>query len=92
MTDSERQALRQLQKQRRDKADYVKVTDILLLDKRRPLANIADDLGLNESTVYRYARAFVALGLARYLDHEQVGYLGLHLGLRASVSSSSVRR
>ncbi|HEX8350742.1 MAG TPA: hypothetical protein VF598_12335 [Hymenobacter sp.] len=47
-----------MQKQRRDEAGYVKVTVILLLDKRRPLAIIADDLGLDEATVYRYARAF----------------------------------
>ena len=77
LTDSDRQALRQLQKQRRDEAGYVKVTVILLLDKQRPLASIADDLGLDDSTVYRYARAFSDLGLARYLAHEQPGYWGL---------------
>ena len=69
--------MRQLQKQRRDEAGYVKVTVILLLDKRRPLVSIADDLGLDESTVYRYARAFTNLGLVRYLAHEQPGYWGL---------------
>ncbi len=77
LTESERHTLRQLQKQRRDEAGYVKVTVILLLDKRRPLASIADDLGLDESTVYRYARAFAHLGLVRYLAHEQPGYWGL---------------
>jgi transposase len=69
--------LRQLQKQRRDEAGYVKVTVLLLLDKRRPLASIADDLGLDEATVYRYARAFTALGVEKYLAHEQPGYWGL---------------
>ncbi|MEJ7662227.1 MAG: hypothetical protein WKG07_22985 [Hymenobacter sp.] len=34
LTESERQHLRQLQKQRRDEAGYVKVTVVLLLDKR----------------------------------------------------------
>jgi transposase len=77
LTESERQYLRQLQKQRRDEAGYVKVTVILLLDKRRPLASIADDLGLDEATVYRYARAFTALGVEKYLAHEQPGYWGL---------------
>ena len=77
LTESERQHLQQLQKQRRDEADYVKVTVVLLLDKRSPLASIADDLGLDESTVYRYARAFRSLGMARYLAHEQPGYWGL---------------
>ena len=77
LTNSERQHLRQLQKQRRDEDGYVKVTVILLLDKRRPLASIADDLGLDEATVYRYARAFTALGVDQYLAHEQPGYWGL---------------
>ena len=77
LTVPERQQLRQLQKQRRDEAGYVKVTVILLLDKRRPLTSVADDLGLNETTVYRYARAFTMLGVARYLAHEQPGYWGL---------------
>ena len=77
LTESERQHLRQLQKQRCDEAGYVKVTVVLLLDKRRPLASIADDRGLDESTVYRYARAFQALGVEKYLAHEQPGYWGL---------------
>ena len=50
------------------------MTVILLLDKRRPLASIADDSGLDEATVYRYARAFTTLGVDRYLAHEQPGY------------------
>lgn len=77
LTESERQHLRQLQKQRRDETGYVKVTVLLLLDKHRPPASIADDLGLDEATVYRYARAFAELGLAKYLVHEQPGYWGL---------------
>jgi len=77
LTNSERQHLRQLQKQRRDEDGYVKVTVILLLDKRRPLASVADDLGLDETTVYRYARAFTPLGVDQYLAHEQPDYWGL---------------
>jgi len=77
LTAPERQQLRQLQKQRRDEAGYVKVTVILLLDKGRPLATIADDLGLDEATVYRYVRAFGTLGVDQYLAHEQPGYWGL---------------
>lgn len=77
LTETERQQLRTVQKQRRDGEVYVKVTVILLLDKHRPLASIADDLGLDETTVYRYARAFTDLGLAKYLAHERPGYWGL---------------
>ncbi|MBT9395235.1 hypothetical protein KLP40_18850 [Hymenobacter sp. NST-14] len=54
LTEAERQHLRQLQKQQRDDAGYVKVTVILLLDKGRSAGSIADDLGLDDGTVYRY--------------------------------------
>jgi len=69
--------LRQWQKQRRDHDGYVKVTVVLLLDKGRSAGSIADDLGLDEATVYRYAAAFAELGLTKYLAHEQPGYWGL---------------
>ena len=73
LTDSERRQLRQWQKQRRDNDGYVKVTVVLLLDKGRAVASIADDLGLDQATVYRYAAAFADPGLAKYLAHEQPG-------------------
>ena len=65
LTDAERKQLRQWQKQRRDNEGYVKVTVVLLLDKDRSVPSIADDLGLDETTVYRYARAVATLGLAQ---------------------------
>jgi transposase len=77
LTDLERTQLRQWQKQRRDNDGYVKVTVLLMLDAGRPLATVVQDLGLDEATVYRYARAFTTLGLAKYLAHEQPGYWGL---------------
>ncbi len=77
LTVSERQHLRQLQKQRRDDDGYVKVTVVLMLDAGRGLATVAQDLGLDETTVYRYVRAFADLGLEKYLAHEQSGYWGL---------------
>jgi transposase len=77
LTAAEYQQLRQLQKQRRDEAGYVKVTVVLMLDAGRSLATVAQDLGLDETTVYRYVRAFTDLGLEKYLAHEQPGYWGL---------------
>lgn len=55
---AERAQLRQWQKQRRDTDGYVKVTVVLLLDAGWPAATVAETLGLDEATVYRYARAF----------------------------------
>jgi len=77
LTEAERQHLRQLQKQQRDDAGYVKVTVILLLDKGRSAGSIADDLGLDDGTVYRYAQAWQRLGLEKYLVHEATTYWGL---------------
>lgn len=77
LSETERVELRRLQKQRRDDEGYVKVTVLLLLDKGRTPASIADDLGLDEATVYRYAQAFASLGLSTYLQHERPGYWGL---------------
>ena len=77
LTEAERTQLRQWQKQRRDNDGYVKVTVLLMLDAGRPLATVVQDLGLDEATVYRYARAFAELGLEKYLAHEQPGYWGL---------------
>ncbi len=77
LSESERTELRQLQKQQRDDAGYVKVTVILLLDKGRSAGSIADDLGLDDGTVYRYAQAWQRLGQEKYLVHEAPGYWGL---------------
>jgi transposase len=77
LTPAERTQLRQWQKQRRDNEGYVKVTVVLLLDAGWPATTVAETLGLDEATVYRYARAFADLGLAKYLAHEQPGYWGL---------------
>lgn len=58
LSDSERQLLRQDQR-----AGGV-----------RAVAAIAEALGLNESTVYRYAHTYREKGLAGYLAAEQPGY------------------
>lgn len=55
LLDLERQLLRQTQRACRGRTGYVPVT-VLLFDKGRPVPAIADDLGLDQSTVYRYAQ------------------------------------
>ena len=77
LTTPERVQLRQWQKQRRDNDGYVKVTVVLMLDAGWPAATVAKTLGLDEATVYRYARAFGTLGVDQYLAHEQPSYWGL---------------
>ena len=75
-TDTERVLLRQAQYACRGKAGYVLVTVLLMLDHGRSAAAIAQDLGLNESTVHRYAQACQRQGLAALLAKEAPGYAG----------------
>lgn len=77
LTDAERQLLRQAQQACRHKAGYVPVTVLLMLDRQRPVATIAEDLGLDQATVYRYAQTYRQKGLTGYLAAEQPGYWGL---------------
>lgn len=75
-TDTERVLLRQAQYACRGKAGYVPVTVLLMLDHGRAAAAIAQDLGLDESTVHRYAQACQRHGLAALLAKEAPGYAG----------------
>lgn len=77
LTDAERTHLRQLQKQRRDDEGYVKVRVVLLLDAGWGAGQVAQALGLDDGTVYRYAQAWQRLGVEKYLLHEAPGYWGL---------------
>ena len=77
LTEPERKQLRQLQKQRRDEQGYVKVTVVLMLDAGWGAGQVAQALGLDDGTVYRYAQAWQRLGLETYLLHEAPGYWGL---------------
>ena len=77
LPDAERQLLRQAQRACRGKSGYVPVTVLLLLDRGRTVGTIAEDLGLDEATVYRYAQTYREKDLVGYLRAEQLGYWGL---------------
>lgn len=77
LTEPERKQSQALRKQRRDGAGYVKVTRLRLLDKGWAVATIAEALGLDDGTVYRYAQAYQTQGLAKYLLTDQACYWGL---------------
>ena len=77
LPDAERQLLRQSQRACRGKAGYGPVTVLLTLDRGRAVVVIAEDLGLDEATVYRYRQTCQLLGLVGYLRTEQPGYWGL---------------
>jgi len=60
-----------------DRRSYVKVTCILMLHRGYPPGEISDCLGIDNSTVYRYAGSFLNDGLEAYLRTDYKGYWGL---------------
>lgn len=76
LSDTARSDLKTFQRNVSDRSSYVKVTTLLLLDKGLPIAEISDYLGIDDSTVYRYRKAYDTDGLARYLETDYAGYWG----------------
>ena len=77
LPDSERVLLQQAQRACRGQAGYVAVTVLLMLHQGHAAAAVAQALGVDVSSVYRYAQTYHLLGLAGYLRAEQPGYWGL---------------
>jgi transposase len=76
LDDSQRQLLRQLQKTESAKRDYVKITTIIMLDRVKDPTEVADLLGIDHTTVYRYAQSYRSLGLQDYLGDAYLGWWG----------------
>lgn len=76
LTDLEKAELKKLQHQAGDKSVYVKVTVLLMLDKGRGIPDVAEDLGIDDSTIYRYFNTYTQEGLNKYLFTEYKGYWG----------------
>ena len=77
LPDSERVLLQQAQRACRGQAGYVPVTVLLMLDHGHAAATVAQALGVDVSSVYRYAQTYHLQGLSGYLRAEQPGYRGL---------------
>jgi transposase len=76
LDDTDRQLLRQLQKTESAKRDYVKITVIIMLDRGKALDEVADLLGIDHTTVYRYAQSYRSLGLKGFLGDAYRGWWG----------------
>ena len=77
LPNSERVLLQQAQRACRGQAGYVPVTVLLMLDQGHAAATVAQALGVDVSSVYRYAQTYHLQGLSGYLRAEQPGYWGL---------------
>lgn len=70
------QRLRVMQRLEKDKRVYIKVTVLLMLYHDFTPQMIAESLGIDDSTVYRYRQGFEELGLEDYLKTFFVAYSG----------------
>jgi transposase len=77
LTNDERKILKQYQRNVSERSSYVKVTTILLLDKGLAPIEIADYLGIDSSTIYRYSKSYHQDGLDKYTSTDYKGYWGL---------------
>ncbi len=76
LDDPNRQLLRQLQKTESAKRDYVKITVILMLDQGFDSDQTALALGIDHTTVYRYAQSYRSLGIKDFLGDAYQGWWG----------------
>ncbi len=68
--------LRVMQRIEKDKRVYIKVTVLLMLHHSFTPQMIAESLGIDDSTVYRYRQGYEELGLEDYLKTFFVAYSG----------------
>ncbi|MCB0835957.1 MAG: IS630 family transposase [Bacteroidetes bacterium] len=91
LSESDRIHLRQLQRNFPDKTTYIKITVILLLDKGDSAEEIAEDLGIGLSTVYRYQSVYLSDGLDTYLATNYKGRWGKLSSLELSQLRDQLR-
>lgn len=92
LDDTDRQRLRQLQKTESAKRDYVKITAIIMLDQGFDPDQIALALGIDHTTVYRYAQTYRRLGLQDYLGDAYQGWWGRLDSQQLSQLQTELRR
>jgi transposase len=71
-----RLSLKRIQKNAVDRTIYIKLTVILMLDRGVQTETIADDLGIDLSTLFRYQADYLTLKLEDYLKADYLAYTG----------------
>ncbi len=74
LTLDELDLLKRFQRNASERSSYVKVTTIILLAKGLSPAEVADYLGIDSSTAYRYLNSYKLDGLDKYLSTDYKGY------------------
>lgn len=77
LDEQTRKELTQMRKKERNVRRHMKLSVILNLDRGLSPAEVAEFLGIDDSTVYRYAQGYKQSGLEAYLDDNWVAFSGL---------------
>ena len=77
LSPSDIKTLRKLQRNLAGSSDYARVTCILMLGMGNPPSFVAECLGIDSSTIYRYRSAFLHGGVSEQLEDRHKGYWGL---------------
>ena len=77
LTTSEINALRKLQRNLVGSSDYARVTCILMLAMGNSPSFVAECLGIDSATVYRYRSAYIHGGAGELHENRHKGYWGL---------------
>ena len=77
LSPTEIEELRKLQRNLQGRSDYARVTCILMLSMGNTPIFVADCLGIDISTIYRYRSLYLEGGLDKLLENRYRGYQGL---------------
>ncbi|WP_424651655.1 helix-turn-helix domain-containing protein [Capnocytophaga gingivalis] len=77
LSPTEIEELRKLQCNLQGRSDYARVTCILMLSMGNTPIFVADCLGIDISTIYRYRSLYLEGGLDKLLENRYRGYQGL---------------
>lgn len=87
-----RSHLKKLQKSGKDKRVYIKATAILMLNDGLQTQQIADWLGIDLATLFRYQAAFLTEPLETYLKSDYQGYDGKLTDEQEAVLTDELRQ
>lgn len=76
LNEQTRNQLRFLQKTNKDKKVFIKVTVLLMLDSGFSPEQVAQSLGIDDSTVFRYQKGWLDSDLSTYLSANYLPYSG----------------
>jgi len=92
LTREELEALRGYQRNSDNRCTYIKVTCILMLSTGFSPGEVSSVLGIDDSTVYRYAASYRSEGLSSYLGSNHKGYWGMLSSVQLSELREELNR